>query len=409
MGPPQGPPFFSKCWELGVLRYIGVMGAMSRAKKLSFYAIGAMLFALLIEMLSFTFGAFFAPKMFSSEDEYFAAVRPSLFEQWKTSPLFDAELGWNNPRQRMTETKQNCLGHDVRYTYGDEQRGVARPGVPAVALFGDSYTAGAEVDDDSTMSAALERIINAPVVNFGFGASGPDQSVLKFERLASGRKMPKLAILVITHENIRRVVNSFRSVLVSGIDTPFSLKPYIAGDAWVKAKNVASYDEFLAEAKRRFKQDFWATPRFAFPYSISLFRAVTSNSFYYRNIASWGRPRYFYEYSTDNPLLTALTTVIDRWRSSVSAAGSVPIILFVPSDARDRGVSADYVKSLNARAGQTFAFEFDDPSMDWDRYNLKRTGACHPSPYGQERIAAFIADKILKQGQSLSALPLRRE
>jgi hypothetical protein len=84
----------------------------------------------------------------------------------------------------------------------------------------------------------------------------------------------------------------------------------------------------------------------------------------------------------------------------VSAAGSVPIVLFIPADARDRGISANYVKSLNARAGQTFAFEFDDPSMDWDRYTLKRDGRCHPSPYAQERIAAFIADKILKQGAS---------
>jgi hypothetical protein len=67
---------------------------MSRAKKLSFYAIGAMLFALLIETLSFAFGTFYAPKMFSAEDEYFAAIQPSQFEQWKASPRFDAELGW---------------------------------------------------------------------------------------------------------------------------------------------------------------------------------------------------------------------------------------------------------------------------------------------------------------------------
>jgi hypothetical protein len=339
--------------------------------------------------------------MFSAEDTFFAAIRPSQFERWKASPKFDAELGWNNPVKSTIETRKNCLGQDVKYTFGDEQRGVARPGVPAVALFGDSYTEGSEVDDESTMSAALERIINAPVLNFGFGGSGPDQSVLKFERLASRRKMPKVAILVIMHENIRRVVNSFRPALTGfGSDTPFSFKPYIAGDTWVNAKNVASYDEFLAEAKRHFQQDFWATPRLAFPFSLSLLRAVMSNSFFYRNIASWGHPRYFYDYSTDNPLLTALNAVIDRWRSSVSAAGSMPIVLFVPSDARDRGVSADYVKSLNARAGQTFAFEFDDPSMDWDRFTLKRDGLCHPTPYTQERFAAFIADKILKQGAS---------
>jgi hypothetical protein len=110
------------------------------------------------------------------------------------------------------------------------------------------------------------------------------------------------------------------------------------------ADNVNQYDEFVVEAKRRFEQDFWARPRFTFPYSVSLFHAVTSNTFYFNNIASWGRPAMSYEYQSENPLRRALTAAIDRWRSSVSAKGITPFVLFVPLAAGDRGVSTQYVK-----------------------------------------------------------------
>jgi hypothetical protein len=102
-----------------------------------------------------------------------------------------------------------------------------------------------------------------------------------------------------------------------------------------------------------------------------------------------------YEYQSDNPMRRALTVVIDRWRSSVSAKGITPFVLFVPIAAGDRGVSTQYVESLNASAGQTFAFEFEDPTMDWQRYNLNPERGCHPTPYGYERIAAFIASRIM--------------
>jgi hypothetical protein len=51
--------------------------------------------------------------------------------------------------------------------------------------------------------------------------------------------------------------------------------------------------------------------------------------------------------------------------------------------------------ALNAGAGETFAFEFDNPDMDWNLYNLAPGGRCHPSSYGYEHIAYYIANQIL--------------
>jgi hypothetical protein len=375
---------------------------LSKTKIFGFCATGAAFLLVLVEVLSFAVACFLRGEIFSPEDVYFASLNRAEFERWRVSPWFDAELGWNVPTKKTTETKPNCLDQMVTYSYQDEYRGTPGPGVAAVALFGDSYAYGDEVDDNSTTAAALERLIKAPVLNYGVLGFSPEQAVLKFERLAKRQQMPKVAVLVIMHENIRRVVNSFRPANATrGFDTRMGLKPYIAGDALIEAPSIANYDEFVAEAKRRLRQDFWARPQFSFPYSLSLFRAVTTNSFFIAKIASLGRPRFSYEFESDSSLLTALDVAINRWRSSVSVAGVTPFVLFLPLNQRDKGVSAQYIKSLNASAGQPFAFEFDDPSIDWRRYNLKPKGTCHPSAYGHERIAAYIATHIINSSPQM--------
>jgi hypothetical protein len=367
---------------------------MTYRRKAGFVAVGVVLFAALAELLSFAFGFFFAPDLFSMEESYFASIDESKFAKWRTSPWFDADLGWNTPTALTSETKRNCRGKDITYSYQDEHRGFPRSGIPAIALFGDSFTHGDEVDDASTSAAALEGLIDAPVLNYGVPGFGPDQAVLKFERLAQQRMLPGVAVLVIMHENIRRTVNSFRPAYYAVTDVRFGLKPFIAGEAPVKLSFPADYVAFISEARRRFAEDFWARPRFRFPYTLSLFRAVTGNAFFFLRIASRDGKRFSYEYASDNPLRTALTAVIKQWRSSVSAQGIKPFVLFVPSNRGDDGVAASYAMLLNAQAGTTFAFEFDDPDLDWRYYNL-RPGRCHPSPYGQERIALFIAREIL--------------
>jgi hypothetical protein len=371
---------------------------LERRKAAVFYAIIIALLLALSEALSFSYGRFIAPDIFSAEEAYFASISEARYERWLHSPWYDADLGWNTPTVLTSETRRNCIRQGVEYTLQDQHRGIPLPGMPAVALFGDSYTFGDEVDDDSTSAAALERLIGKPVVNYGARGFGPEQAVLKFERLAAERPMPRIAVLIIMHENIRRAVNSFRPVYYSATDMRYGLKPFIVGDAFQPAPRPTSYVEFLREARHSFANDFWERPSFSFPYSMSLLKAVATNSFYVRKIGSRGRPGYAYEYGTDNPQRTALTTAIKRWRSSTSALGIRSFVLFVPQSSRDAGVAAAYVDTLNTGAGEIFAFEFEDASIDWKRYNLKASGECHPSRYGQQRIASFIAGNILPEG-----------
>src|SRR5690349_3843078 len=136
---------------------------------------------MLVEALSFAVGSLVRREIFSSEDAYFARLDHAEFERSRLSPWFDAELGWNVPTKKATETRPNCLDQKVTYSYQDEYRGTPGPGIALVALFGDSFTYGDEVDDNSTTAAALERLIKAPVLNYGVPGFGPEQAVLKFE------------------------------------------------------------------------------------------------------------------------------------------------------------------------------------------------------------------------------------
>src|SRR5690348_17697786 len=123
---------------------------LSRRRAAVFYAIIIALLLGLTEALSFIYGRFIAPDIFSSEEAYFASISEARYERWLHSPWYDAELGWNTPTILTYENRRNCLKKSVQYTLLNQYRGIPLAGNPAVALFGDSYTFGDEVDDDAT-------------------------------------------------------------------------------------------------------------------------------------------------------------------------------------------------------------------------------------------------------------------
>jgi len=122
---------------------------------------------------------------------------------------FDAELGWTTRR-----SFRNATGTITSNSQGARgQREYARPrpsGVRRVATFGDSFTYGAEVLDDETWQASLERADpRLEVPNYGVGGYGTDQALLRFRRLRE-RLDADVVILGILLENIGRNVNRYR-------------------------------------------------------------------------------------------------------------------------------------------------------------------------------------------------------
>jgi hypothetical protein len=93
----------------------------------------------------------------------------------------------------------HTLAHGIR-SNGDQRPKRARP---ITLVVGDSFAFGDEVLDSETWPAALERAIDAPVVNAALAGFGLDQSVLRAERLAPIVRPDRIVVSFIPHD-VRR-------------------------------------------------------------------------------------------------------------------------------------------------------------------------------------------------------------
>jgi hypothetical protein len=365
-------------------------------KKLLFAAMMLAIPVAFIEGACAWFSAQFDTQFFSYRNEYMRTVSANQLQQFVASPYFDAHLGWDNPKQFTRATRSNCIGEAVEYAYEDGAR--QTPGVSLnqaqVALFGESFTQGEEVDRESTIASVLTRRHGLPTANYGVNAYDPLQAVEKFENVVSRSHSFKAAVLLIMHENIWRVVNSFKPIYQPYYsEWYFGLKPYVKQGEIVELAYPVPYGDFLREAEQRFKSDYWARPERRFPYSVSTIRAMFSNPFKERIWALW-RGRFRHDYESEE-LRADLSAVIDRFVSAADASAIRPLVIFIPKNRSTYEVSQNYVAAENARLGRRLAYEFVDPDMDWKKYSIASyPDYCHPSPYGYARIADFIATKV---------------
>jgi len=107
---------------------------------------------------------------------------------------FDADLGWRTPYN------QTPFGERPR------ARDYARP---LIATFGDSFTHGDEVGDTETWQEALAEKLGGDVYNFGVGAYGLDQALLRYEKIGLRQPTP-VVILAFISGDLERCFRRFR-------------------------------------------------------------------------------------------------------------------------------------------------------------------------------------------------------
>ena len=126
----------------------------------------------------------------------------------RVSVEYDAELGWI-PKKGFRQTDHPRITIDeqsFRANVPNSNRELAHDMILAI---GDSFTFGAEVDDDETWPAYLEDRINQPVLNAGCNAYGFDQIVLRAERLVECLH-PRVLIVCLVADDVNRCQFSFR-------------------------------------------------------------------------------------------------------------------------------------------------------------------------------------------------------
>lgn len=246
-------------------------------------------------------------------------------------------LGWNIPKaQRNNLDTRRDQDYPAKEAY-------------KIKAFGDSFTYGAEVDADQTYAAHIEQITGWDCLNYGVGAYGPDQALLKY-RLTEVRS--EYTILGILCENIGRLVSHNLALYMREWGPP---KPrFVAENGTFAllenpiAEPEAAYrlldDDFQASLKRH---DYWpyfyehklqAPPRLQWPATLTVVKHLPF--FYNRAVIEVQRRlkptyevekltyKYYHLYDdTTSEALSILKFVVDEFVAEAQARGEQPIVL----------------------------------------------------------------------------------
>ena len=148
------------------------------------------------------------------------SIRPPRRNLPKISPGGLSALQVHGCQQR-TRLGQSCRRSapcklprpEVTYSYDAarvRRHGKRSPQEAVVVVTGDSYTQGADVADEETYPAALERMLGVGVANFGVSGYGSEQALLKLESLIDRFPRARVAVLSIFSDDTPRMMNSFR-------------------------------------------------------------------------------------------------------------------------------------------------------------------------------------------------------
>jgi hypothetical protein len=154
---------------------------------------------------------------------------------------YSPSLGWTTVPNRKSKNglySYNSLGlrSPVEYSISP-QKGVLR-----VAIFGDSFTLGSDVQFENSWGYYLEERLkkagmDAEVINFGVGGYGMDQAFLRWKEL--GHKFsPDIVIFGLQMENVKRNVNLLRPIYDPSAGVPFSKPRFILIKNDLKLINV---------------------------------------------------------------------------------------------------------------------------------------------------------------------------
>lgn len=230
-------------------------------------------------------------------------------------------------------------------------------GVLRIALFGDSFTHGDEVPYEKTWGKLLEDALKedgipAEVINFGVGGYGIGQAYLRWNHL--GRAFsPRIAVFGYQGENMKRVVNLFRSFYSRRTWLVFSKPRFIINPKGeLELINCPVVEpEKIPEVLEDFHQsplakyEFWYNPKNYFDslWLKSRFFQVLYNRFHKPRPDHQEGPGI--EESGGQPEDVTLA-ILKKFIREVKEAGAIPVILHIPKKSHlklvEKGITPAY-------------------------------------------------------------------
>ncbi|MDJ0947524.1 MAG: hypothetical protein QNJ94_01235 [Alphaproteobacteria bacterium] len=365
---------------------------------LFFWLLILFLNAALLELLAFGF-AKLNHDLFRADPAVISAeLAPDAYARF-LSIRYHPVKGWQN-RLHTSYTGKSCLGEETSFNFDRNGARISHPVMqPLIMTIGDSYTVGAQANDDQSYPSQLEVILGKEVVNYGIGAAGPLQAVLQFEEQIDKHPTVRTAILGIMYENIMRMANAYRPALIRRSKMPFGFKPFVKVENGV-ARHVSNPnaaplqpgEELRDAALSAMDQDYWYKPRERFPYIVSVARVLANKKprqmFTERVNTLIGRPQ-FGQYYKEPDLYLGLQSVVTRFANAAKKRGVRPLVLFLPQNRLDRSSPSEFIADMESELSGVDFIDMGRAEIDWGRYNDKTP--CHPSPYGYRMIAEYVA------------------
>jgi hypothetical protein len=272
-----------------------------------------------------------------------------------------------------------------------------RPARHRVALVGDSFTFGLEVGFEDTWGHRLEQALGpeVQVLNFGVDGYGVDQAYLRYARDARPWR-PDIAILGLINHDLFRSLAVYSFVSFPGWPFPFA-KPRFVLDG----ERLA-----LLNAPLPSPADILAAPSIAALPFVAYdpgYRPgdwqwhALDRSYLYRFLASAARRWAGSDARRSDETVLALNRALVRaFAAEARAAGTIPLVLYFPSD-RDFRVLAREPgwQSLARQTLRASGVPFTDltaclaglPAAD-------RFGPGHYSARGNHAVAACLTDSV---------------
>jgi hypothetical protein len=263
---------------------------------------------------------------------YIPVYAPHITEDYETfRSRLNLLLGWPSERS-FGSHDMDLAGSRIIPAFPDPTRYKS-----VVSTYGDSFTWGAEVDNQHAWSNLLSILLQKRVANYGVGGYGSDQAYLRFH---CNEDNSRIVILGHYSENIMRNVNQFRNLIA-----PFpqcQVKPRFVLDGENNIRLIPipeitpkTYDDLNNNPGFYFKEDFYipggfsGTTRMKFPYLLCLIR-----------LCKYGFERLFLDvhryyplYRADHPShgLQVTACILKKFDAEARERGKVPIVMLIPS------------------------------------------------------------------------------
>lgn len=309
------------------------------------------------------------------------------------------------------------LGWKLRPNYGVDMNSVNADGLRAnreysltpddnvlrIAVFGDSFTMGAEVTTIETWAYLLEQNliangINVEVLNFGVPGYGMDQAYLMWQ-LAGKQYSPDIVIFGFQPENIHRNVNIFRPVYSAHSMFPFSKPRFVLDGNKLSLKNsptipvndlITTYENLQSHPLAKY-ESYYDQFNVEYWWMQSKFLAVL---FDLLNTEE-GMAALI---TADGERVQLATAIIDAFAQEVQASDAQ----FFIAHLHNKGSMKRYVENqvllyhviLDTLSGQYSILSFEDAFGEWNDDYWALAG--HYSALGNEIVAKQIALDIEK-------------